>query len=707
MCHKRQTIPDPDIRQNRGRAGQKAEQAMKSLAQRYFPSGLFSTGYRTVGYWAVGYWAAAQGARAVQATRAAYVAVMLALSMTLAAPTPATAQVELNLRDADLRSFVEIVSEATGRPYVLDPAVRGTVTVLAPGVLTPAELYEVFLSVLELNRLTIVEGAGADRIVQMDTARELAPGSALNGAYETRVIKVVNLPVNEVIEVIRPLLPSEAVLTTITGSNLIILSDRGQNHRRIAALIARLDTPQDDPIEILKLRNANAAEVFQVIQSMNIIPQGASVSIDARSNALLISGPAPMRQQIRTLAARLDTQSNNMVSRAIPLNYADVGSMADVVLRALSGQSGEGAPQGEIRIVPEPQTNTLLVTAPQDRMADIHAMVSYLDRRPSQVLVEAVIFEMSVEGFSDLSAQFGAVINNAIVGGAQFTLEGRPSLTNLISAVVSGEAIDVGNGGALAVRPGNSDVTAFLAAVATTQSTKLLSTPSIMTLNNQEAEIVVAQNVPFVTGSFSTVGGTALPENPFQTIERQDIGLTLKVTPQINADRTVKMEIEQEVSNLTRSSSSAGGEITSKRKLSTAVLVKDGNVIMLGGLLENGSGTAKQEVPGLSKLPVVGGLFRGKNASKNQRVLLVLLRPKVVNSEKEAKTLTRELAREAKAASLAIGPLDEGHYPRDPGGGLPFDGADLDQPFDAGFVDDVAQSRNSPPLPSRITFGGS
>lgn len=639
--------------------------------------------------------------------RAAWAVLILVVGLTSLAPIPAHAQVELNLRDADLRSFVQIVSEATGRSYVLDPAVRGTVTVLAPNDMSPDELYEVFLSVLELNRLTIVEGVGSDRIVAMNTARELSNGAPGDGSYETRVIKVQHIPLPEVIEVVRPLLPAEAVLTTVPGSNLLILSDRGQNHRRIETLIRRLDQPQDAPIEILRLRNANAGEVLQVVQSMNIIPEGASVTADRRSNALLISGPDSLRQQVRTLAARLDTQQNNTVSHAIGLNYAEASAMADVVLRSLQNQTAEGQTQGEIRIVPEPQTNTLLVTAPQEQMDDIIQMVRYLDRRPSQVLVEAVIFEMSVEAFSDLSIQFGAILDSAVVGGAQFSLEGRSSLTNLVSGVVTGTAVEVGNGGVIGGVPsGDNGLAGLLTAVATSQTTKLLSTPSIMTLNNQEAEIVVAQNVPFVTGSFSTVGDDAIPENPFQTIERQDIGLTLNVTPQINADKTVKMEIKQEVSNLTRNTASTGGEITSKRSLSTTVLVKDGNVVMLGGLLENGSGSEKQEVPGLSKLPLVGGLFRGKNASKSQRVLLVLLRPKVVNSEEEAKKLSRALAREAKAASLAIEPLDEGHYPRSPGGGLPFDGADLNQPFDAGFIDDVAQARNFPPLPTRLRFGG-
>ncbi|THD76801.1 type II secretion system protein GspD [Thalassobius vesicularis] len=628
--------------------------------------------------------------------------------VSMLTPARAEAQVTVNLRDADLKSFVEIVSEATGRNFVLDPNIRGTVTVLAPGQMTPAELYEVFLAVLELNRLTLIEGAGADRIVQMSSARELASGPDVAGSagtYETRVIQVDHIPPQEVIDVVRPLLPAEAVLTAVPGTSMLLLSDRGQNYRRIEALIKRLDQPQDDPIQMIRLRNANAAEVAQVIQAMEILPQGAALTVDRRSNALIISGPDAVYEKIRVLAARLDTQQNNVVSQAIGLNYADAASLSDIILRVIEGEAQPN--EAPVRIVPEPQTNTLLITAPQDRMDDIIQMVRYLDRRPRQVLVEAVIFEMSVDGFSDLSVQFAGILNNAVIGGAQFSLQGRPSLTNLVSAVINGQTIDVGSGGVIAGVPDNTDrgIAGLLSAIAATNSTRLLSTPSIMTLNNKEAEIVVAQNVPFVTGSYSTVSGSAV-DNPFQTIERQDVGLTLKVTPQINADRTVKLDIKQEVSSLTNTESSAGGEITAKRALSTTVLVKDGNVILLGGLLENGAGSVSQRVPGLSKLPLLGGLFRGKNATKNQRVLLVLMRPQVVNTEEEARKLTQQLSREAKQAAQAIQPLDDGSFPRTSGGGLPFDGANLNQPFDAGFVDDVAQSRKFPPLPSRVEFDG-
>ncbi len=643
-----------------------------------------------------------------------FAALLLILQATLSfSPTLAQAQtgVDLDLRDADLRSFVEIVSEATGRNFLIDPAVRGTVTILAPDTLSSADLYEVFLNVLELNRLTIVQGTGADRIVPMNIARELSssPQQTGQGSFQTRVIEVQNVPLNEIIEVVRPLLPAEAVITPVPGSKLIILSDRGKNHVRIAELIRRLDTPRERPIEMIRLRNADASDVLDVIQSMGIVPAGAAVSVDQRSNALVVSGSDALRRQLRTLASRLDTQSNNIVSKAVELNYADATTLADVVLRAITNQTQDNPTnQNTIRIIPETQTNTLLITAPEERVSDIVQMIRFLDRRPSQVLVEAVIFEMSVDGFSDLSAQFGAVLNEAIIGGVEFGLAGRPSLTNLVASVAGGETASAGSGGSIGVSAGSSDkgIVGLISAITTSNSTRLLSTPSIMTLNNQEAEIVVAQNVPFVTGSFSTVGDTALPDSPFQTIERQDVGLTLKVLPQINADQTVKLAIQQEVSRLTNASSSAGGEITARRALNTNVIVRDGNVIMLGGLLENGSGSVSQSVPGLSKIPLVGGLFRGKNSNKNQRVLLVLLRPRVVNSEIEGRNLTRELAREAKAASLAIAPANDAQYPRTSTSGLPFDGADLNQPFDAGFVDNVAQQRNLPPLPSRLRFEG-
>lgn len=623
----------------------------------------------------------------------------------------ARAQVNLDLRDADLRSFVQIVAEATGRSFILDPGVQGTVTVLAPRDVTTQAIYEIFLNILELNRLTIVEGNEADRIVPLSTARELAPGQAealRGGAYETRVIRLQNAPVNEVAEVIRPLLPAEAVLSTVPASNILILSDRRENQRKIETLVRKLDQRRERPIETVRVAHANAVELLGVIQALDIAPAGASLSADRRSNAILVSGPREFRERVRNVVAELDTPQKSLTTQVVVLNYADAREMADVVRRTFiqGAAEGDGAGTNGVNIVAEPQSNALLITAPSDRIRSIAQAIVRLDKRPSQVLVEAVIFEMSVENFSDLTVQFGAILDEALAGGVQFSLEGRPSLTNLVSTALAGGTPDVGNGGSFGAlhRSGNNGIGGFISALASKTSTRLLSTPSIMTLNNEEAEIVVAQNVPFVTGSFAQVGESAVPDQPFQTIERQDVGLTLKVTPQINADNTVRMAIKQEVSSLTNGRSAAGAEITAKRTLSTNVLVRDRRVIILGGLLEDGSGSVGQRVPGLSRLPLIGGAFRGRNATKNQRVLLVMLRPRIVNSDEDARRISREVAREAKRASQAIRPIEDGQYPAVPQGGFPFDGADLNQPFDAGFVDGVAQSRNFPPLPSRLRF---
>lgn len=621
---------------------------------------------------------------------------------------PAHAQVNLDLRDADLRSFVSIVADATGRGFVLDPNVRGTVTVLAPDGLPPDALYEVFLNVLELNRLTIVEGRDADRIVPISAARELSTASTLelDGGYETRAFEIRNAPLQDVVEVVRPLLPAEAVLTAIPRSRLLVLSDRGENFHKIERLIRQLDQPRQQPVTLVQIHNANAAELLQVVQSLNIVPPEASVTVDLRSNALVVAGPASLAEQIRVLANRLDTQDAGIASAVEKLDFADASALADVVLRSFAGQqqvSGEG---GSISIVPDLATNSLLITAPADRIQNILAMIRHLDQRPEQVLVEAVIFEMSVEGFSDLSVQFGAVLNDALVGGVQFDLQNRPTLTSLITAAANGNAASPGNGGLLGGGRQTDDDTffGFVSALASTNSTRLLATPSVMTLNNKEAEIVVAQNVPFVTGSFTTVGSTNNPENPFQTIERQNVGLTLKVTPQVNGEETVRLVIEQEVSRLTNSTAASGGEITANRSLTTTVLVRDSNVVMLGGLLEDVNNSQSQRVPTISEIPVLGAFFRGKNAARNQRILLVMLRPRVVSSDAEARRLADKAARDARRATLAMATRDSEQFPQTPTGVFPYDGSDLNQPFDAGFVDDVAQSRNFPTLPPRIEF---
>lgn len=636
------------------------------------------------------------------------VVALLALLLTVLAPAAARAQMTLDLRDVDLRSFVQIVAEQTQRNFIVDPAVSGTVTVIAPAPISPQTVYEIFLNVLELNQLTIIEGTGADRIVPIGIAPELSPAeqrAQRGGAFETRAIPVRNASLDDIIEVVLPLVPPEAVVTPIPSAGLLVISDRRENLQRIAGLVARLDEARPQQVETVRLRNGRATEMLEVIRGLEMAPSGTSLSADPRANAILVSGPQEYRDRTRALIAQLDTPQTRTVTRVHRLNYADARELAEVVRQSFAGPVAEGMAQ-EITVVAEPQSNALVISAPSDRVDSLVAAVRALDTRPAQVLIEAVIFEVSAENFSDLSVQFGGVLRDALAGGTSFSLDGRTSLITLLNAAFSGRTVNPGDGGSFGYgrETGSGAFAALLTALARERSTRLLSTPAVLTLNNQEAEIVVAQNVPFVTGTFATVGDSPVPERPFQTIQRQDVGLTLKVRPQITDDGTVRMQIQQEVSNLTGSASAAGGEITAKRTLNTNVIVGDGRVVMLGGLMEESSRSATERVPGISRAPVVGGLFRGRGVQEGQRVLLVMLRPRVIRNDHEATRYTTEHARQTEQLARVVNPRDDGLYPRVTRTGLPFDGVDLNQPFDSTYVDKAVRDRMFPALPPRLVF---
>ncbi|MCB1396388.1 MAG: type II secretion system protein GspD [Rhodobacter sp.] len=630
-------------------------------------------------------------------------AALLCLGLVLAfgAGRPASAQIRLDLRDVELRSYIELVSEQTNRNFLLDPSVDGTVSIFAPVPVTPAAMYEIFLNVLELNGLTIVEGEGIDRIVPLLDAPNMSPGVSTarrGGAFETRVIPVPAGDLTEVLDVVETLIAPDAVVTPIPSAGLLVLSDRRENIARIESLIRRLGEASDRAVEAVRLNHARAGDLATVLQSAAPPPTGASIAADPGANSIVVSGPVEYRNRIRAVINQLDTPQIRPTSRVVRLDYAQATELAEVVRQSM-GAGGEG--ESAITVVAEPQSNAILITAPSDRVESIVQAVRALDVRPSQVLIEAVIFEISAENFSDLSVQFGGLLNQAIGGGTSFALDGRTSLITLISAAMAGTTPNPGSGGFFGVSDGN--FSALISAIARERSTRLLSTPAVLTLNNQEAEIVVAQNVPFVTGQYSTVGDSAVPTQPFQTIERQDVGLTLNVRPQITDGGTVRMSITQEVSNLTGTTAAAGGEVTARRRLSTNAMVGDSEVIILGGLIEDSSNASNQRVPGLSNLPVLGALFRGRSVQEGQRVLLVMLRPRVVRNEREATRLSREIARESETLSRQISPRNNDQlYPQVRRTGLPFDGIDLNQPFDETYVDRAVRDRLFPALPPRL-----
>ena len=617
----------------------------------------------------------------------------------------------LNMRDAELPAFIELVARITGRNFIVDPRVGGTVTIIAPGMVEPDAVYRIFLNVLEINRYAVVEGDGADRIVPMQLARELPsreevkPATPTRG-FVTRALRVEHMPLDEAVEVLRPLLPAEAVLTAYPTGRLLILSDREPNVARIEALLARLDRPRLREVEVVMLRNAAARDVLDTLAGLEFAFPDSRVTADDRSNALLVSGAAAFRAQIRRLAKELDRPRNITDATVVRLRYADAAKIETVVSKLFKAPSAEG--HGGEAVVADVTTNSILISALPDRLTSLVAAVKALDQRPSQVLVEGVIFEMGAEKFAQLGVQFGAVISNIFAGGTQFSVGGPPGLGSLVTSLLAGNVPALGSGGSVGAGVVNATegVVGFISALARDATTNILATPSILTLNNETAEIVVAQNVPFVTGRFSTVGDTANPDRPFQTIQRQDVGLTLRVTPQITADDTVRLRVEQEVSNLTATAAASGGEITQRRAIDTNILVGDRRLVLLGGLLEDQSSNTGERVPGLGDLPVLKYLFGAKADRETKRILLLLLRPTIIRNDAEYAQVTERRYDQARVReSTLLAGIDD-RYPQSSWRSrLPSLMLTLDEPFGAGALVSTSEAPAlMPPLPPRLRF---
>ena len=623
----------------------------------------------------------------------------------------ANEDVRLNLRDAELPAFIELVARITRRNFIVDPRVRGTVTIVAPETVDPDAVYRIFLNVLQLNRYAVVEGDGADRIVPMQLARELPsreevkPATPARG-FVTQALRVENMPLDEAMQIIRPLLPAEAVLTAYPTGRLLILSDRESNVGRIEALLARLDRPRVQEVEVVTLRNAAARDVLDTLAGLELAFPDSRVTADDRSNVLLVSGAAAFRAQIQQLARELDRPRNIIDATVVRLRYADAAKIEAVISKLFQAPSAEG--QGGEAVVADVTTNSILISAPPDRLTSLVAAVKALDQRPSQVLVEGVIFEMGAEKFAQLGVQFGAVISNIFAGGTQLAVGEAPGLGSLVTSLLAGNVPALGSGASVAAGVVNGDegVVGFISALARDATTNILATPSILTLDNETAEIVVAQNVPFVTGRFSTVGDTANPEKPFQTIQRQDVGLTLRVTPQITADDTVRLRVEQEVSNLTATAAASGGEITQRRAIDTSILVGDRRLVLLGGLLEDQSSNTGERVPGLGDLPVLKYLFGAKADRKTKRILLLLLRPTIIRNDAEYAQVTERRYDQARVRESTLLAGIDNRYPQSSRRSRwPALMLTLDEPFWAATLANTSEAPAlMPPLPPRLRF---
>ena len=587
----------------------------------------------------------------------------------------------LNLKGADIGVLIQTVSEITGKSFIVDPRVDGKVTVISSKPMDREELYETFQSVLRVHGFAAVPAGGSmvkilpDAMAVQDGGTAAIPSTGRDELV-TRLIPVKHVPAQQLVELLRPLMPQQGHFQAHGGSNSLLITDRAGNVDRIGALIARIDTASDAEVEIIPLQHASAAEVARTLSSFDPAGGGAAAQLngnpfkliaDDRTNSVLLSGDKSQRLRYRTLIAHLDTPlSRGENTQVIYLRYAKAQDMLPIlegVADTLTGTAAksEGAKPATIQVHEE--TNSLILTASPAVYRELSAVVRQLDVRRAQVLVEAIIAEVSDDLADELGVQWqstnysGGANESGVIGGTNFPGAGGGNsivgaLTNPLGAV-GGGGLNLGYLGGrvtLPLGPNGEDVTVFqvgalVRALRGDGRANILSNPSVVTLDHQEAEFKVVQEVPFLTGQYtntSTNGGANQPTNPFQTVDRRDVGLILTVTPHVNGGDAVRLELKQEVSSLAPNVNGAVDLITNKRELTTSVMVADGGLLVLGGLKQEETTDNTQGVPGLSRIPLLGNLFKSRSSTKAKRNLMVFLRPTILRDAAAEQAISSE-----------------------------------------------------------------
>ncbi|KXJ44748.1 MULTISPECIES: type II secretion system secretin GspD [Marinobacter] len=581
----------------------------------------------------------------------------------------------LNLKDADIRAFVTQVADITGYSFVVDPRVKGKVTVLSSAPMNKDEIYDLFLAVLQVHGFTAIPGEEVIKVVQQVDAKQSAESlerftEVPSEQLITRVIQIDNANALELVPILRPLVAKYGHLAGVAAANALIVSDHSSNIQRIEQIVRELDSPSKYEVEVIQLEEAWVGDMVELLQELAPAELGQgggdnaarkySVTADERSNRLILRGDETFRDKMRELIRKLDQPSaTGGTTKVIRLSHADAenlteilkGVMGEVAKESSGGAGGAGGSAGSGRntnfsVFADEGLNALVVRGEPSMMQEAEMIVKALDVRRAQVMIEAAIVEISDELGQDLGVQLALGDESGEstpIAGTNFNNVGR-SLGDVLGAILSDSVIAPATGG-ITIGAGQRNENGvswgvLLQALSTSAAANLLSTPSIITLDNQESEIIVGQNVPFRTGQ-STVTGDGTT-NPFTTIERRDIGLTLKVTPTISADGLVRLVVEQTTENIGDSVESASDIITNKREIKTTVLADDGETIVLGGLTTDDLQVNKSKVPLLGDIPVLGRLFSSESERRVKRNLLVFLRPTIMLGKADAVAATDE-----------------------------------------------------------------
>lgn len=604
--------------------------------------------------------------------------VALAVALTTLASNAALAQSEstLNLKDADINALIATVSEITGKNFIIDPRVKGKVTVLSSTPMSADGVYETFLAVLQVHGFAAIPAGEAIKIIPEVNAKQ--DGAPTRGEFTvapddviTRVVEVENVPAAQLVPILRPLVPQYGHLAALAVSNMLIISDRAANVIRLREIIRRIDQSPDRQVELIKLESASAREVAQTLttltqQAGKQDPNAGNITVlaDERTNSIILGGDKATRNQLRGIILELDTPLDDEgATQVLYLRFASAENLGPILQGYVeqAAQSSGGQAQGgnnaarggssNVRVIPEPDINALVVTAPPEIMRQVKDVVAQLDIRRSQVLVEAIIAEVNVNTARQLGVD-SAVLNDERIAAANILNPatgdaigalGRTGAATTIQPSALGALLGTGLnviGGKLS--DSESSFVFLLRALAGDGNTNILSTPSLVTMDNEEAEISVGQEVPFLTGSFSNTGGTTGAVNPFQTIDRRDVGLTLGITPQINEGETIQLTINQEISSVQQGSGGAVDLITNKRTLNTTVMVDSGEILVLGGLIDDNVTESDQRVPILGSIPILGNLFRSRSVNKTKQNLMIFIRPVILRNREQSNFYTRK-----------------------------------------------------------------
>jgi general secretion pathway protein D len=594
--------------------------------------------------------------------------------------------ITLNFSNAEIEAVARTMAILTGRNVVVDPRVKGTMTLTTETPVSPAVAYNQFLAMLRLQGYTVVQTEGLDKIVpeadaklQGGSVAVTGEGSASTAGNQlvTQIVRLQHENANNLVAVLRPLISPNNPINVNPGNNSLIITDYADNLRRLARIVAALDVPNATDLEVIPLTHANANDlaplVLRLLESSGGSGAGqadgsfkTTIVQETRSNALIVRAANQARMSlVKSLIQKLDQPAGNTSNGAagniyvVYLKNANATQLATTLRAATSGEArggtaaggapaaGQGAAAGAStggQIQADAATNSLIITATEPQYRQLRAVIDKLDARRAQVFVESLIAEVSADKAAEFGIQWQGAVGKAgdsVVGllGTNFGAGGK-NIINLSTPTATGLAtpspgLNIG----AANQTNGVYVLGFLARfLESSGSGNVLSTPNLLTLDNEEAKITIGQNVPFVTGQFTNSGTSGGSVNPFQTIERKDVGLTLKFKPQISENGTVRLTIFQEVSSV--ASISASGPTTNKRTIETNVLVEDGSVVVLGGLLQDDFTGNQEKVPGLGDVPFFGNLFKSEGRSRKKTNLMVFLRPVVVRDANAAERLS-------------------------------------------------------------------